>query len=292
MSTDQMQPETMIASARAQGNSAFKAGDFVAAEAKYSEAIKLTEKDCYKDRHKLFSNRSACYMKLSKPAKALEDAEEAIKCEISWAKGYHRKGLALLALGKPRDAYSVYEDYVTNIDSKNTFMKKQLETVRNEIPIESISEFLEIFKSLRGNIRMRLFCLAYFWNRSKRQERLQILKTLMTIIGGATGPSAAVQDFTPQQMNRLPLDIYDDLSLPKKWLTWYQNEPKKVELLKSLWLECTGEEHNYIIQDLQAFFNAQSDAAGAVRATAGNGITRSRAATAAVGRQWKSGEKK
>jgi stress-induced-phosphoprotein 1 len=44
------------------------------------------------------SNRAAAFLQLGKEIKAIKDAEQAIALKPDWAKGYFRKGGALVAL--------------------------------------------------------------------------------------------------------------------------------------------------------------------------------------------------
>ncbi|KAJ2697079.1 hypothetical protein H4R19_005688, partial [Coemansia spiralis] len=60
----------------------------------------------------LLSNRSAAAYALGKFAAADSDAGRAIALRPGWAKGYFRRGEALLALGRMREAYSFYRKAV------------------------------------------------------------------------------------------------------------------------------------------------------------------------------------
>ncbi|KAJ2448918.1 hypothetical protein EV183_005181 [Coemansia sp. RSA 2336] len=53
----------------------------------------------------LYSNRSAAAYALGKYAAAASDAAQAVELRGAWAKGHYRRGEALLALGRVRDAY-------------------------------------------------------------------------------------------------------------------------------------------------------------------------------------------
>ncbi|KAJ1871885.1 hypothetical protein LPJ55_003519 [Coemansia sp. RSA 990] len=53
----------------------------------------------------LYSNRSAAAYALGKYAAAASDAAQAVELRDAWAKGHYRRGEALLALGRVRDAY-------------------------------------------------------------------------------------------------------------------------------------------------------------------------------------------
>lgn len=46
------------------------------------------------------SNRSAALLKLNKHAKALADAEECVKLDPTWDKGWMRKGMVLESQGQ------------------------------------------------------------------------------------------------------------------------------------------------------------------------------------------------
>ncbi|KAJ2308447.1 hypothetical protein IWW55_000430 [Coemansia sp. RSA 2706] len=56
----------------------------------------------------LFSNRSAAAYALGKYAAAASDAAQSVALRDAWAKGHYRRGEALLALGRVRDAYVAY----------------------------------------------------------------------------------------------------------------------------------------------------------------------------------------
>lgn len=76
-----------------QGNAHFKAGEHLKAAAAYTKAIKAEP-----DNHVYYSNRSQAFLKLSKIAKAIEDADQCISLAPSFVKGYHRKATALAAM--------------------------------------------------------------------------------------------------------------------------------------------------------------------------------------------------
>lgn len=80
---------------REQGNDEYRKGNYLKAAANYTKAIKEEP-----ELAALYSNRSAALMQLSKLQKALADAEECIRLEPQWDKGYFRKGAVFEALGK------------------------------------------------------------------------------------------------------------------------------------------------------------------------------------------------
>mmetsp|Transcript_7514 Transcript_7514/g.22217 ORF Transcript_7514/g.22217 Transcript_7514/m.22217 type:complete len:589 (+) Transcript_7514:146-1912(+) len=74
------------------GNADFKAGRFPEAVKHYTEAMKRGPARVNPELHKLYSNRAACYHKLGAFPEGLKDAEECIKLEPTFVKGYIRKG--------------------------------------------------------------------------------------------------------------------------------------------------------------------------------------------------------
>eukprot|EP00035_Acanthoeca_spectabilis_P020054 m.430932 g.430932 ORF g.430932 m.430932 type:complete len:337 (+) comp17231_c0_seq1:204-1214(+) len=94
--------------AKAKGNEFFKAAKFPDAIGQYSEAIKRNPDDtAFTSR--IYSNRSACYTKLLELPHALKDAEECIKLDPNWVKGYLRKANCLLGMKREGEAETTYK---------------------------------------------------------------------------------------------------------------------------------------------------------------------------------------
>lgn len=108
-----------------QGNAAFVAKDFEKAAELFSKAIESSETP----NHVLYSNRSACYTSLKKFKEALEDAEECVKINPTWSKGYNRVGAAQYGLGNLDDAEKEYKKAL-EIDSSNKAAQEGLEQVQ------------------------------------------------------------------------------------------------------------------------------------------------------------------
>ena len=71
----------------------------------YTKAIELD-----KNNHTLYSNRSAAYLQSDNLELALADAEECIKLDKTWAKGYIRKGNVLVQQKKLDEASALYKE--------------------------------------------------------------------------------------------------------------------------------------------------------------------------------------
>ncbi|KAL4430866.1 hypothetical protein ABPG75_006122 [Micractinium tetrahymenae] len=89
------------AALRARGNAQFASGDYAAAQASYSETLRLLDAQADPTGiHVLYGNRAAAALKLGQWAAALQDAEAALAAEPRWAKALYRKAAALQGLGR------------------------------------------------------------------------------------------------------------------------------------------------------------------------------------------------
>ncbi|KAJ3003097.1 UNVERIFIED_CONTAM: hypothetical protein HDU68_005883, partial [Siphonaria sp. JEL0065] len=103
------------------GNKAFSAGNHPVAIRFFTDAIAKDSSN-----HVLYSNRSASYASIRNYSKALLDAEETVKINPSWAKGYSRKGAALHGLGEYEEAIEAYKAGL-ELEPGNALLKKGLE---------------------------------------------------------------------------------------------------------------------------------------------------------------------
>jgi stress-induced-phosphoprotein 1 len=87
-----------------QGNKAFAAKDYDKAIDLFTQAIALNPQN-----HVLYSNRSAAQAGKKEWGLALEDAEQCIKVNPSWGKGYARKGAALHGARRYDEGVAAYE---------------------------------------------------------------------------------------------------------------------------------------------------------------------------------------
>jgi len=85
------------------GNERMVVGDYVNAMKLYTQAISLAPRDA-----SLYSNRSFAFLRLGLPARALADADEAVRRKPSWPKGHFRRAEALRAAGLHCEALASY----------------------------------------------------------------------------------------------------------------------------------------------------------------------------------------
>lgn len=108
------------------GNDALKKGEAEEAIKLYTEAIQLDPSN-----HVLYSNRCAAYMRQEEFSKALEDAEATVRVKPDWAKGYSRKGAALMSLDQLREAEEAYREAL-KLDPNNKDTKSALERLEKK----------------------------------------------------------------------------------------------------------------------------------------------------------------
>jgi molecular chaperone DnaK (HSP70) len=104
--------------AKARGNAAFKAKNYLEAVANFSKAIELDPEEIT-----YYSNRSAAYLKNTEFAEALTDAEKCVELDVKWAKGYARKGAALFALKKYAEAVACYATGISMDPESETLLE-------------------------------------------------------------------------------------------------------------------------------------------------------------------------
>lgn len=107
-----------------EGNAAFVAKDYKKAIEKFTKAIEVSEQP----NHVLYSNRSACYTSMKEFTKALNDANECVKINPTWSKGYNRVGAAHFGLGDLDDAEGSYKKAL-ELDSSNKAAQDGLDQV-------------------------------------------------------------------------------------------------------------------------------------------------------------------
>jgi len=110
--------------AKEKGNAAFSAGDFANAVKHFSLAIRLDPKS-----HIFYSNRSAAYASLGQGARALDDAEKCLSLAPAWAKGFSRKGAALVLTGNYKSAIGAYKRGL-ELEPQNGALQKGLDDLR------------------------------------------------------------------------------------------------------------------------------------------------------------------
>jgi len=117
-------PDDFADEQKDKADAAFKEQNFRDAIVYYTRALRYTPLE-----HKLLSNRSAAYWKISKYQLALDDAEKAEKLEPNWSKVYFRKGQALKGLKRYDDAVAAFQNG-QDIDPNNAEWDREIRKSR------------------------------------------------------------------------------------------------------------------------------------------------------------------
>lgn len=118
---------TQAETQKTEGNKHFAQGEYKKAITCYTEALNLVQSHIY------YSNRSACYYALREYQQALTDADACVQMEPTWAKGYYRKAVALMALNQ-------FEEIETAIASE------KLDEIKTLLSTNSFDEALKCLK--------------------------------------------------------------------------------------------------------------------------------------------------
>ncbi|KAI0985295.1 hypothetical protein GJ496_003136 [Pomphorhynchus laevis] len=109
------------------GNSEFRENDVTMALKLYSIAISLDDRNAF-----LYANRSAVHIRLENYGYGLQDADRAIECDPMFVKGYYRRAICLMALGRYKEAVSSYEQ-VSKTRPDNLTIQKKVEECRRQM---------------------------------------------------------------------------------------------------------------------------------------------------------------
>lgn len=128
----------------------FKKGDHAKAIEMYTYATELDPKNPI-----FFTNRSTAYFKMEKFDKSLRDANKAIKCDPSWAKGHYRKGMVLMEKKEFKEAQAALDHAVKLKSDNSAFIKAAAQCKAHFMKGKGAAEIIkmegnEFFKS--GNI--------------------------------------------------------------------------------------------------------------------------------------------
>ncbi|CAX41533.1 heat shock protein, putative [Candida dubliniensis CD36] len=113
---------------KAEGNKYFAAKEFEKAIEAFTKAIEASPEP----NHVLYSNRSGSYASLKDFSNALKDAEECVKINPNWAKGYNRIAGAEFGLGNFDQAKSNYEKCL-ELDPNNAMAKEGLKSIESAL---------------------------------------------------------------------------------------------------------------------------------------------------------------
>ena len=112
---------------RLKGNEYMKNKEFQEAIQCYGKALDLCPTDAA-----TFSNRAMAHLKVKEYARALEDAEAAIKLKDDYVKAYHRRGKAYMAMNKVEMAIRDFQ-YILEKEPHNKEAMQEIKNARKKL---------------------------------------------------------------------------------------------------------------------------------------------------------------
>ncbi|CCH61384.1 hypothetical protein TBLA_0E03300 [Henningerozyma blattae CBS 6284] len=224
-----------------QGNAAFVAKNYDEAIEKFTKAIEVSETP----NHVLYSNRSACYTSKKQFVKGLEDANECVKINPTWSKGYNRVGAAHFGMGDLDEAEKAYKKAL-ELDSSNKAAHDGLSQVtraqeaRHSQPDMGLGKIFNdpnLIENLKKNPKTAEMMkdpqlvakiLQYQQNPQSMGQDLLTEPRLMTILGVLMGIDMNMDDLS--QSSSMPRDPNATKEAPKSEPV---PEPKKETPKKS-----------------------------------------------------------
>ena len=165
-------------SSKEAGSRAWTEGRFLEAIEHFGKAITLSSGD--RELQKvLYSNRSACYLKLKRNAEALLDANKCLEIDSTWSKGLMRKADALRSLTRYAEAAVIYESLLrasphdnairTKVDEIRQLVNANASPFVTNIPLATVSgspyDFYDRISTIQSYIRLSIiiFGIGYFF---------------------------------------------------------------------------------------------------------------------------------
>lgn len=241
---------------KAQGNQYFAAKDFTKAIEYFTKAIEASPTP----NHVLYSNRSASYASLKNFKKALEDAEECVKVNNSWAKGYNRVASAQHGLGNLDDAKASYKKAL-ELDPSNAMAKDGLKSVedsekaRNSQPDMGLGAMFSD-PNLITNLK----------NNPKTSELMKDPELVQKVVNMQTNPRANATQFLsdPRLMTIMATLMGIDMDAPEPPQQPPQSapksEPKQEQKSESKKEELAQDQKDVEMEDTEAAPSSKAEA--------------------------------
>ncbi|XP_069321702.1 sperm-associated antigen 1 [Eulemur rufifrons] len=121
--------ETMFKALKEEGNQCVKDKNYKDALSKYSECLKINNKECA-----IYTNRALCYLKLCQFEEAKQDCDQALQIDDGNMKAYYRRALAHKGL----------KNYQKSLTDLNKVLLLDPNIAEAKMELEEITRFLNI----------------------------------------------------------------------------------------------------------------------------------------------------
>nr|XP_045751541.1 sperm-associated antigen 1 [Mirounga angustirostris] len=121
--------EKMFKTLKEEGNQCVKDKNYKDALSKYSECLKINNKECA-----IYTNRALCYLKLCQFEEAKQDCDRALQIDDGSVKAHYRRALAHKGL----------KDYQKSLNDLNKVLQLDSSIVEAKMELEEVTRFLNI----------------------------------------------------------------------------------------------------------------------------------------------------
>ncbi|KAM9198636.1 sperm-associated antigen 1 [Dugong dugon] len=139
--------EKMLRTLKEEGNQCVKDKNYKAALSKYSECLKINNKECA-----IYTNRALCYLKLCQFEEAKQDCDEVLQIDDGNVKAYYRRALAHKGL----------KNYQKSLNDLSKVLLLDPSIVEAKMELEEVARFLNI----KDNIAS--------FNKEKERRKIEI----------------------------------------------------------------------------------------------------------------------
>lgn len=216
------------------GDESFNAKEYKKAIYCYSKALEFQP-----DNPILYANRSVCWGEMGQLKRALMDADAAIRTNPMYAKGHTRRGAALFAMKRYKDAVTSLQSSI-NIDPDDEQTKKALKIAKEKAeknPEEDQSDkfhenkssfsprykhLKEITDTIYENIVDRAFIPAYLPYRESLDDYLFHLTTeeRRKILSDSRNTNKAAPSLAPEVISVAQKVLYELMASPEQLLKY------------------------------------------------------------------------
>ncbi|KAF5308395.1 hypothetical protein FQR65_LT06216 [Abscondita terminalis] len=204
-----------VESLKEQGNAAVRNNKYEEAILHYTYAIKLEPTN-----YTLYSNRSFAFLKVQQYYFAMEDANETIRLNPSWAKGYFRKAEIEFATYQFNEAVTSYQKALELKPEDSGIINGMRKAIQEEEKDKRADAQIPWVGSGIGIVIGVIIVIADYICTSKPTLTHPILMALLTITISMMGYGIArgVRYYVKCQRNSLievPINLFDDDNKPE-----------------------------------------------------------------------------
>ncbi|XP_060052004.1 sperm-associated antigen 1 isoform X2 [Erinaceus europaeus] len=147
--------EKMFKTLKEEGNQYVKDRNYIDALRKYSECLKINNKECA-----IYTNRALCYLKLCQFEEAKQDCDQALQIDARNVKACYRRALAHKGL----------KNYQKSLNDLNKVLLLDSSIIEAKMELEEVTRFLKVKDNPAS------------FNKEKERRKIEIQEMVLTLI--------------------------------------------------------------------------------------------------------------